>query len=117
MKGEARLEGKGERILNMIHRDDVIGSVIAALEHGEPANIYNAVDDEPVTQFEFFSWLASTLGKPMPEASPENMVAARKRGATNKKVSNRKLKMELGYRFKYPTYREGCANQLALGVE
>ena len=34
VKGEARLEGKGERILNMIHRDDVIGCVIAALERG-----------------------------------------------------------------------------------
>lgn len=105
MSGEARLEGKGERILNMIHRDDVIGSIIAALEHGRPGNIYNAVDDEPVSQFDFFSCLATTLGKPMPDSVSEN--AARKRGVTNKRVSNRKLKTELGYRFKYPTFREG----------
>lgn len=105
VSGEARLEGKGERVLNMIHRDDVIGSIIAVLEHGQPGNIYNAVDDEPVSQFDFFSWLATTLGKPMPEAVSEDV--ERKRAVTNKRVSNRKLKTDLGYRFKYPTFREG----------
>ena len=32
---------------------------------------------------------------------------ARKRGATNKRVSNRKLKMELGYPFKHGNFRIG----------
>jgi hypothetical protein len=36
----------------------------------------------------------------------------RKRGATNKKVSNRKLKMELGYQFKYPNFRKGYTAEL-----
>jgi nucleoside-diphosphate-sugar epimerase len=107
VNGEARLEGKGERILNMIHRDDVVGCIIAALENGTPDNIYNAVDDEPVSQFDFFSWLATNLGRPMPDSASENAEATRKRGATNKMVSNRKLKTDLGYRFKYPTYRDG----------
>src|SRR6185312_5345502 len=75
LNGEVRLEGKGERFLNMIHRDDVIGCVIAALERGTSEEIYNAVDDEPVSQFDFFSWLAASLGKPMPEAAAENLEA------------------------------------------
>jgi nucleoside-diphosphate-sugar epimerase len=115
LKGEARLDGKGERILNMIHRDDVIGSIIAALERGEGGEIYNAVDDEPVSQLNFFSWLAETLGKPMPDSNFENIDATRKRGITNKKISNSKLKCQLGYQFKYPTFREGytsCARGL-----
>jgi nucleoside-diphosphate-sugar epimerase len=107
LKGEARLEGDGHRFLNMIHRDDVIGSVIAALERGQSGEIYNAVDDEPVSQLNFFSWLAAALGKPLPVATAENVEATRKRGITNKKISNAKLKMQLGYRFKYPTFREG----------
>jgi nucleoside-diphosphate-sugar epimerase len=107
LSDEARLEADGARILNMIHRDDVIGCIIAALEHGRGGEIYNAVDDEPVSQFEFFSWLATALGKPMPGSVPENLGAPRKRGITNKKISNRKLKMELGYHFNYPTFREG----------
>lgn len=107
LNGEARMEGKGGRISNMIHRDDVVGCVIAALERGRSGNIYNAVDDEPVSQFELFSWLANYLRKPMPPSALENSEPARKRGVTSKRVLNRKLKAELGYRFKYPTFREG----------
>jgi nucleoside-diphosphate-sugar epimerase len=107
--GEARLEGNGSRLLNMIHRDDVISGIIAALEHGASGEIYNAVDDEPVSQFDFFSWLATSIGRPMPEAIAENSEATRKRGITNKRISNRKLKKQLGYSFKYPTFRQGYA--------
>ena len=112
LKNEARLEGKGERALNMIHRDDLIGVIIAALKSGRPGEIYNAVDDEPVTQFTFFEWLAGALGKYPPPAAPEDAEANRKRGVTNKKVSNRRLKMELGYQFKYSNFRKGYSAEL-----
>jgi nucleoside-diphosphate-sugar epimerase len=112
LKGEARLEGKGERILNMIHRDDVAGCIIAALERGRAGEIYNAVDDEPVSQRDFFSWLATATKRPMPESQKENSEAARKRGVTNKRISNQKLKTELGYRFKYPAFREGYGAEI-----
>jgi nucleoside-diphosphate-sugar epimerase len=107
VNGEARLEGDGARFSNMIHRDDVIGCIIAALERGTGGEIYNAVDDEPVSQLDFFSWLATSLGQPMPGAVAENPEATRRRGITNKRISNRKLKAQLGYSFKYPTFREG----------
>jgi nucleoside-diphosphate-sugar epimerase len=106
MNGTARLEGKGERILNMIHREDVVGAIVAALRQARPGEIYNAVDDEPVSQLAFFEWLAGRLGRPLPPSGPED-TEARKRGVTSKRVSNRKLKAELGYRFKYPTFRDG----------
>jgi nucleoside-diphosphate-sugar epimerase len=112
LQDEARLEGRGERILNMIHRDDVIGCVIAALERGQRNELYNAVDDEPVSQFDFFSWLAALLKKPMPAPLPESAEGVRKRGITSKRVSNRKIKAELGYDFKYPTFREGYAGEI-----
>jgi nucleoside-diphosphate-sugar epimerase len=114
LHGDARIEGKGERILNMIHRDDLIGCVIAALERGKSGEIYNAADDEPVSQFDFFSWLTAATSRPMPAAAPENAEVARKRGVTNKRISNRKLKAELGYHFKYPTFREGYGEEIKL---
>src|ERR1700720_1490467 len=55
LKNEARIEGKGERLLNMIHRDDLVGVIIAALKSGRAGEIYNAVDDEPVTQLTYFT--------------------------------------------------------------
>lgn len=107
LAGEASIEGEGQRHLNMIHRDDVAGCIIAALERGRPGEIYNAVDDEPVTQRNFLSWLAGRLSRPLPPVVPENASANRKRGVTNKRVSNIKLKEQLGYSFRYPTFREG----------
>jgi nucleoside-diphosphate-sugar epimerase len=112
LKDEARIAGKGERLINMIHRDDLVGAIIAALKNGRAGEIYNAVDDEPVMQIHFFRFLSETLGKWMPPYAPGEEDANRKRGLTNKKVSNRKLKMELGYVFKYPTFRQGYTAEI-----
>ena len=112
LKNEARMEGDGSRFLNMIHRDDLIGCIIAALKSGRPGEIYNAADDEPVTQMNFFQWLAGTVGKYPPPSVPENPDENRKRGATNKRVSNRKLKMELGCLFKYSNFRKGYSAEI-----
>src|SRR5450432_3334775 len=107
LKDTAHLEGDGARFLNMIHREDLIGCIIAALKNGRAGEIYNAVDDEPVSQLHFFQWLAQAVDKPLPPSAPENSAENRKRGATNKRVSNRKLKMELGHQFKYSNFRIG----------
>ena len=112
LRGEARIEGKGERVLNMIHRDDLIGVIIAALQSGRAGEIYNAVDDVPVTQLNFFDWLAVTLGKDLPPSATADAATSRRRGLTNKNVSNQKLKLELGYQFKYPNYRKGYAAEI-----
>jgi nucleoside-diphosphate-sugar epimerase len=112
LRGEARIEGTGARMLNMIHRDDLIHAIIAALERGRGGEIYNAVDDEPVSQLEFFQWLANKLGQPLPPAVPEDATAPRKRGLTNKCVSNHKLKSELGFAFTFPDYRGGYSAEL-----
>ncbi len=68
LRGEARIEGDGSRFLNMIHRDDLIGVILAALERGAPGGIYNAADNEPVSQRQFFEWLAAELKRPLPPA-------------------------------------------------
>lgn len=113
LRGEARLEGDGSRFLNMIHRDDVVGAIIAALQGGAPVpSVFNVVDNEPVSQRDFFAWLAGQLGKPMPPTVPADAEANRKRGVTNKRVSNQRLKKMLGYQFKYPTFRQGYATEI-----
>jgi nucleoside-diphosphate-sugar epimerase len=113
LAGEVRIEGEGGRVLNMIHRDDLIRAIIAALERGVAGAIYNASDDEPVTQREFFQWLAAELRRPLPPpaaaAAPE---PPRRRGLTNKRVANHKLRQELGVRLAYPNYRVGYRAEL-----
>jgi nucleoside-diphosphate-sugar epimerase len=107
LKGEAKIAGRGERYLNMVHLDDVVGSVIAILERGNPGAVYNVVDDEPVPQLEFFRWIAASLNRPLPPFVSDAEPAQRKRGNTNKRVSNTKLRRELGYEFIHPTFRQG----------
>jgi nucleoside-diphosphate-sugar epimerase len=112
LRGEARIEGDGSRMLNMIHRDDLIGFIIAALELGSPGEIYNAVDDEPVSQLQFFEWLAAELNRPLPLKVAADGEVSRKRGITNKRVSNAKLRAELNCQFQFPDFRVGYAAEL-----
>lgn len=114
LAGEARVEGDGSRVLNMIHRDDVIGAVLAALERGRSGEIYNVVDDAPVTQLEVLTWLARRTGRPLPPAVPADPAGGRRRGLTSKRVSNRRLREELGCTLRFPTFREGFAADPAL---
>jgi nucleoside-diphosphate-sugar epimerase len=112
LAGEARIEGNGDRILNMVHREDVAGAILAALERGSPGQVYNVADDEPVRQLAFFEWLSGELNRPLPPSVPKTATGDSRRGVTDKRVSNRRLKEELGYRFIYPTFREGYRDEI-----
>jgi nucleoside-diphosphate-sugar epimerase len=113
LAGEARIEGDGSRVLNLVHRDDAAGAIAAALERGRTGGVYNVADDEPVTQLDLFRWLAARLGRPLPPAVAADRTSARRRGLTNKRVSNRRLRQELAWAPIYPTFREGFAAELA----
>ncbi len=109
-RGEAVMEGDGSRWVNQVHRDDLVAALIQLLEGGTPGEIYNAADDEPVMLRDFYAWCSAKLARPLPpvgEANPN-----RKRGLTNKRVSNRKLRAT-GWALRFPTFREGLADRLA----
>ncbi|HTD65915.1 MAG TPA: SDR family oxidoreductase [Candidatus Limnocylindria bacterium] len=112
LRGEARLAGNGSRLINMVHRDDVVNAAIAALERGRAGEVYNVADDEPVSQREFFLWLSDKLGKPMPPPVTDE-IPQRKRGVTHKRVFNRKLRLELGCELKYLNFRLGYSAEIA----
>ena len=113
LRGDARIEGDGARWLNMIHRDDLIGVIIAALREAKPGEIFNAADNAPVSQRDFFEWLAAELKRPMPPTVLGDAEVWRKRGVTNKRVSNAKLRTELEYAFQFPDFRAGYAAEIA----
>jgi nucleoside-diphosphate-sugar epimerase len=108
-RGEAVMREDGSTVINMVHVEDVAGAIEHCVKSGASGEIYNLTDDEPVTQFEFFTWLSKTLGRPMPPSAPSDPI--RKRGLTNKRVSNAKLK-KTGYRFQFPTFREGYTAEI-----
>jgi nucleoside-diphosphate-sugar epimerase len=106
-RGEAVIEGDGLRWMNQIHRRDLVAALAHLIEAGVPGGVYNATDDTPVTQRDFYSWCAGFLHQPMPPSGPVN--SERKRGLTSKRVSNAKLKAT-GWQPVYPSFREGLAD-------
>ncbi|MBA3963376.1 MAG: NAD-dependent epimerase/dehydratase family protein [Chthoniobacterales bacterium] len=105
LSGEARLEGDGGRFLNQVHRDDIAAAFVY-LTSLPNDGIFNVSDDEPITQRAAYAWMAQTLERPLPRTAEE--VAVRKRGASNKRVSNRKLR-GLGWKLLHPDFRSGIA--------
>lgn len=102
--GEARIGPDGGRWMNQIHRDDV-ASALRFLGERRARGIFNVCDDRPVRQREFYLWLAHRLGLAPP---PEGPGRASRRGLTNKRVSNQKVR-SLGWKAKFPSFEEGYA--------
>jgi nucleoside-diphosphate-sugar epimerase len=105
-RGEAVIEGDGSRWMNQIHQRDLVAALAHLIAAGAPGEIYNASDDTPVMQRDYYAWCAEFLGKPLPPFGPVN--TQRKRGLTNKRVSNAKLRVT-GWAPVYLSFREGIS--------
>jgi nucleoside-diphosphate-sugar epimerase len=107
----AIIEGDGGRHLNQIHADDAAGALVHLVANDLPAGIYNVADDKPLTQLACYEWLASHLDRPLP---PRGAVETnRKRGVTDKRVSNAKLR-SLGWALIYRSFQEAVARDAEL---
>ncbi|MDJ0788781.1 MAG: SDR family oxidoreductase [Myxococcota bacterium] len=111
-RGEARYVPGPPRYTNRIHADDCAGSIRHVLGVESPAggDVYVGVDEHPAPEREVFEWLAERLGAPAPEPGPLDPQS--RRGSANRRASSQKLR-RAGYRFRFPTYREGYAALLA----
>lgn len=103
--GSARLPGPGTWT-NRIHRDDAAGAIVHLLDLSAPAPLYLGVDDEPSELADLLRWIAAQLGLPEPPPEPREPGPGRTRERSGKRCSNRRL-AKSGYRFRFPTYREG----------
>ncbi len=105
-QGNAVLEGEGERVMNQIHHNDAV-SALRLLAERAPGGVFNVADNEPVTQREWYRWVCAELDRPLPPFGPRDL--NRKRGWTNKRVSNRKLR-SAGWTPRFPSFREGVGS-------
>lgn len=110
-EGTARRIVKPGQVFNRIHRDDIAGVVLAAIEGAPRHGIYNVSDDEPGPPQDVVAYAAELLGMPVP---PEIAFADARMSpmgasfyAENKRASNARAKGDLGWRLLYPSYREG----------
>ena len=78
-----------------------------------PGRAYNVCDDEAAPPQDVVEYGARLLGLPVPPDIPFDEATlspmARSFYADSKRVSNQRIKSELGVALRYPTYREGLA--------
>ena len=104
LAGTAMIDQENDRFVNQVHRDDIAAALFLLLSReAEIAQIYNVVDDQPILQSECYRWLAQRLNRPLPPIG--RSMQERKRGDSNKRVSNAKLRA-LGWTARYPTFPE-----------
>src|SRR5215471_5536574 len=103
LNGTAIIDPYNDRFVNQVHRDDIAAALLLLLsrEAQTSAQIYNVVDDQPLLQSECYRWLAQRLNRPLPPIRKSEQ--SRKRGDTNKRVSNTKLH-QAGWAPDYPTF-------------
>jgi nucleoside-diphosphate-sugar epimerase len=108
--GKARRIVKPGHYFNRVHVEDIAAAVEAAL-HVQSSRIFNITDDLPAAPEDVIAFGAELLGMPCPPAIPHSEAIlspmARSFYSESKKVSNARMKAELGVVLKYPTYKEG----------
>ncbi len=108
--GEAIVDPERDRFVNQIHRDDAAAALFLLVGRQSPGGgIYNVVDDQPILQSECYRWLAERLNRPAPPFG--RSASKRKRGESNKRVSNAKLRA-LGWVPRYSTFAKAMGKSI-----
>ena len=121
--GRARRVVKPGHAFGRVHVDDIAGAVLAAAQQGTPAGVrvLHLADDVPAETAEVVAEAARLLGMaPPPEVPFEQAVLAmsemgRSFWAENRRVASARTQALLGYRWRYPSFREGLRAILAAG--
>lgn len=105
--GKEFLDKDDGRFTNRIHRDDGAAACLHLLRQEKLEDIYNIVDQDPASRNEVIRWLCEKLGLTLPQT--KEMPPHELRG--NKRVSNQRL-AATGFRYQYPSFREGYLSLL-----
>ncbi len=113
------LVGGGTGYVSWVHVDDAASATVLAVEQ-QATGVFNIVDDEPAPVSEWLPYLAECAGAKPPRRLPrwlarllagEMAVGMMTEG---RGFSNAKAKRELGWKLRYPSWRQGFKDELAL---
>lgn len=116
--GTAALRPEEDVYTNHIHADDLAAIAQAALSRGRAGRIYNASDDSVLKMGEYFDLLADRSGLPRAPRLPRAEVEQRLSPAMlsfmgeSRRLTNRRIKRELGVKLKYPEVASALAGLL-----
>uniref|UniRef100_A0A0E0MU88 NAD-dependent epimerase/dehydratase domain-containing protein n=1 Tax=Oryza rufipogon TaxID=4529 RepID=A0A0E0MU88_ORYRU len=97
-----------------IHVADICQAILASMSIRSARKIYNVVDDDPAPRSEVFAFAGSLVERKHPGLIMDSVVPATQDRivAAEKRVSNVRLKEELGVRLLHPTYKSGLQSIL-----
>jgi nucleoside-diphosphate-sugar epimerase len=117
-KRQFPLVGGGAGYISWVHLDDAASATVLALEQ-KAAGMFNIADDEPAPASEWLPYLAACAGAKRPVRLPK-WVARLLAGdmavimmTEGRGFSNAKAKRELGWKLRYPSWRQGFKEELA----
>lgn len=118
-EGRAQRVEKAGQVFSRIHVDDVGRVLAASLARPTPGRAYNVADDLPASPAAVVAFGAALLGLPLPPLVPFEAAVLTPMAASfwaeSKRVSNARIKAELGVTLAFPDYRAGLAAVLAAG--
>ena len=106
------LVGSGDTVRSWIELEDAARAVADTLERAPAGSVYNVVDDEPVTMRDYIGEMVRLTGAKAPRRMPHWLIrlgasyVAAAFGGGRLPVSNTRIKHELGWNPRHPTYRE-----------
>ena len=119
-KGRAQRIDKPGQVFSRIHVADIATILEASIARPSPGRAYNLCDDEAAPPAEVIGHACDLLGVEPPPLVPFEEAELSPMGRSfyrdNKRVSNRRIKEELGVSLAYPSYRDGLADLLAAGL-
>jgi nucleoside-diphosphate-sugar epimerase len=109
--GTAKRIDKPGQVFSRIHVDDIAGVLHASIQRLNPGAIYNVCDDEAAPPSDVTAYIAAQTGVAPPPLTAfedaELSAMGRSFYRDNKRVSNQRIKEELGVELKWPNYRVG----------
>jgi 2-alkyl-3-oxoalkanoate reductase len=105
--------GAGDALLSCLHVEDAATAFVTVAEAAGRSGLWHVVDDQPVTVKELLSYFAERLGAPAPRRVPvwlARLVAGAYAAdffTTSVRTSNARIRHDLGWNPRYPSYREG----------
>jgi nucleoside-diphosphate-sugar epimerase len=114
--GTAKRVIRPGQVFSRIHVDDIAGVLEASISQPHPGRAYNVADDFPCPPQDVITYGAKLLGlSPPPNIAFEDAQLspmAKSFFMDSKRVSNQRVKQELGYHFKYPSFETGLKSLL-----
>jgi nucleoside-diphosphate-sugar epimerase len=109
--GTARRIVKPDQVFCRIHIEDIVQVLRASIARPNPGAIYNVADDQPAPPQDVVAFACALLGIEPPPEVPFEVAdlspMARSFYSDSRRVSNARIKEELGVSLRHPSYREG----------